>query len=479
MKIFRKIILLALVALLAASAAAPAALAAEQISPPSASVVLAEATTGEVLYEYQSAIEYEDANLSKIMTLLLAGEAIEANRVSAEDKVTITEEMLPDEETEYRGVDLTAEETIPFGDLLYCIQMASADDAANAVAVHIAGSIPAFVDLMNEKAKEIGCTHTYFTTPSGLDAEGQYTTAKDAYRVFSAALSFPILETVLRSMRYTVPATDVSSKRSLYAENALRAEDSDSYLKSCTAGCLSGNSYDGYLFAAAADNEELSLIAVVFGDYTSDLFPAAKKIFDWGFDNFSWRTVISTETVLGYKKVELSEDDTPVKIVPSTDITLLLDNDILDSDFKRDIVIYSERDEGGLTAPIAVGDIIGELTLRLKNKNCGTVKLVSGTNVELMRSVYIKSSVKETLKQQNVRRVIMGVVAMFVLYFAYVIFDLRRRYSKKRKLKKIKRRLIEERRRGWRPAGEEQEDAEFIDVGEPNVPQDGPPADIQ
>ena len=198
-----------------------------------------------------------------------------------------------------------------------------------------------------------------------------------------------------------------------------------------------------------------------------------------GFDNFSWRTVISTETVLGYKKVELSEDDTPVKIVPSTDITLLLDNDILDSDFKRDIVIYSERDEGGLTAPIAVGDIIGELTLRLKNKNCGTVKLVSGTNVELMRSVYIKSSVKETLKQQNVRRVIMGVVAMFVLYFAYVIFDLIRRYSKKRKLKKIKRQLIEERRRGWRPAEEDKEDAEFIDVGEPDVPQGGPPADIQ
>ena len=473
MKIFRKILLLTLAAVLVLCVSAPMALAAEEISPPARSVVLAEATTGEILYEYQTAVEYQDANLSKLMTLLLAAEAIESNRVSAEDKVQITEEMLPDEETEYRGVNLVAEEIIGFGDLLYCIQMASADDAANAVAVHVARSIPAFVDLMNEKAKELGCNHTYFTTPSGLNAEGEYTTAKDAYRVFTAALSFPILETVLHSMRYTVPATNVASKRSLYAENALRDEDGEDYLESCSAGCLSGNSYDGYMFAAAAGTEELSLIAVVFGDYSPNLFSGAKRLFEWGFGNFSWRTVISTDTVLGYRKVELSEDNKPVKIVPSSDITLLLDNDILDTDLKRDVVIYSEKENGSLKAPIAPGDILGELTLRYRNKSYGTVKLVSGTNVDLMRTEYIKTSVKDVLKQTNVRRVIAGVIVMFVLYFAYVLFDLIRRYRKKRKLNSIKKRLIEERRSGGRPPAETAENVVTFKPGS------GPPADMQ
>ena len=473
MKIFRKILLTTLAAVLMLTVSVPAALAAENISPPARSAILAEATTGEILYEYQTAVEYEDANLSKIMTLLLAAEAIEKNIVAGNDMVEITETMLPDEETEYRGVNLIAGEKISFNDLLYCIQMASADDAANAVAVHVAKSIPAFVDMMNEKAKELGCTHTNFTTPSGLDSEGEYTTAKDAYRVFSAALSYPLLETVFSSRRYTVPATDVGSKRSLYAENALRVEDSDDYLESCTAGCLSGNSYDGYMFGAAAGNEELSLVAVVFGDYSSDLFSGARRLLEWGFENFSWRTVVSTDMVLGYRKVELSEEDKPVKIVPSSDITLLLDNDIPDSDFNKDIVIYSEKDGGSLKAPIAPGDILGELTLRYRNRNYGTVKLVSGTNIDLMRSEYIKSSVKETLKQSTVRKVIAGVIVMFVLYFAYVLFDLIRRFRRKRRLKLIKRRLIEERRSGGRPP-EAEDAAAFISGNEPG----GPPEDI-
>ena len=474
MKIFRKILLLALAAVLVLTVSAPAALAAENISPPARSVILAEATTGEILYEYQTAVEYDDANHSKIMTLLLAAEAIEKNAVSGTDTVEITEAMLPGEETEYRGVELTAGETIAFSDLLYCIQMASADDAANAVAVHVAKSVPAFVDLMNEKAKELGCTHTNFTTPSGLDSEGEYTTAKDAYRVFTAALSYPLLETVFSSTRYTVAATNVGTKRSLYAENALRVKDGDDYLESCSAGCLSGNSYDGYMFAAAAGTEELSLIAVVFGDYSSALFSGAKRLFDWGFENFSWRTVVSTDMVLGERKVELSEGDKRVKIMPSSDITLLLDNDIPDSDFDKDIVIYSERESGSLKAPIAMGDILGELTLRYRNRNYGTVKLVSGTNIDLMRSEYIKSSVKETLKQSTVRKVIAGVIAMFVLYFAYVLFDLIRRLRKKRKLKLIKRRLIEERRSGGRPP-EAEDAAPFVSGNGPG----GPPEDMQ
>lgn len=452
MKIFQKILTLALAALVAVSLASPAACAAEYIEAPADSVILVEATTGEVLYEYNSALVYEDANLSKIMTLMLAAQAIEENRASAEDAVVITENMLPGEDVEYRGVDLTAGESISLSDLMYCLAMASADDAANAIAVHIAGSIPAFVDRMNAKAAELGCSKTVFVTPSTLNAEGQYTTVRDTYRLFSAAMSYPMLETVFSSMRYTVPATDVSAKRSLNAENALGLKGGDYYCESCTGACLSGSSETGYSLSAAADNGELSLIAVLNGDWSSELFEGAGQMIEWGYENFAWRKVISTDTVMGYRNVELSRDDKPVKVVPSSDITLLLDNSIPDSAFEKDVVIYSERDGGKLTAPLSPGDILGEMTLRLNGKKCGTVKLVSATNIDLMRSVYIKSTIKETLQSKTVKRIIAGVIVMFVLYFAYVIFDAVRRIRKKRNIKAIRRRLADERRMGGGPA---------------------------
>ena len=145
-------------------------------NPAAKSAMLMEAKTGTVIYEKNADEQLRPASVTKVMTLLLIFEGLEKNQYALEDVVTVSEHAASMGGSQ---VFLEAGETQTVHDLIKCISIASANDACVAMAEFIAGSEPAFVEQMNEKAKALGMEHTNFVNCCGLEADGHLTTARD------------------------------------------------------------------------------------------------------------------------------------------------------------------------------------------------------------------------------------------------------------------------------------------------------------
>ena len=165
---------------------------------------LFDVTDASVLYSKHATERMYPASITKVMTALIA---IEEGNLS--DTVTVTGDAVITE----AGASLCGikpGDQITLEQLLYGLMMPSGNDAANAIAVHMSGSLDAFVQRMNERAKELGATQTHFMNPSGLSDENHYTTAYDLYLIFNEALKLPLFREIIHTQSYTAQYTDAS-----------------------------------------------------------------------------------------------------------------------------------------------------------------------------------------------------------------------------------------------------------------------------
>ena len=219
-----KILPLTLIAALMLAALAPGALAAESVEAPelgSAAAVIAEADTGRVLYELNADEQRYPASLTKVMTVLLAVEAIERGEASLDDTVTAGMEAIQGMYYAGSTSNIQAGEEMTLRDLMYCAMLGSANEACNIIAVHISGSLDAFVALMNERAAELGCTGTHFNNTHGLPDSDHYTTARDFTMITCEAMAHDLFAEISGTVSYTVPATNMSGERRLSNTNGL------------------------------------------------------------------------------------------------------------------------------------------------------------------------------------------------------------------------------------------------------------------
>ena len=211
-RILSILLVFALLGSLAVSvSAAPAA-----FSVDAKAALLLDLNTGETIYEQDADEILYPASLTKVMTAILA---IEKGNLS--DVVTASSEALTGLDPDGTTVWLTAGEKMPLEDLLYCMLLASANDACNVVAEHIAGSVSAFVDMMNEKAAELGCTNTHFNNTNGLPDEDHWTTARDLATITQYAIQNPTFWEICTTTAYTVAATNVFDARMLVTTNSM------------------------------------------------------------------------------------------------------------------------------------------------------------------------------------------------------------------------------------------------------------------
>ncbi len=189
----------------------PAYAAPENISAVSAIVI--EAQTGTVLWEHNSREKRAMASTTKIMTALLTIEAGDLDREFTVDPLAIM--------VEGTSMGLREGDRVSRRDLLYGILLPSGNDAANAAAVSVSGSMTAFVKLMNSRARELGLNDTHFATPSGLDAEGHYTTAYDLARLAAYALRDDTFREIVGCSSADVEFGNPPYKRTLYNSNKM------------------------------------------------------------------------------------------------------------------------------------------------------------------------------------------------------------------------------------------------------------------
>lgn len=231
--------------------------------------------TGEFLLSHNGGERLPMASTTKIMTAILGIEMLQSDNV--ETIVTVTPEMYAEGSSMY----LAAGEQILMSDLVGGMLMVSGNDAANAVALTVGGSIEGFAELMNEKAAALGLNDTSFVTPSGLDAEGHYTTACDLARLMAYCMENSLFRQIDCASSITVNFVEPSDKSQIYYnENRLLRE-----YEYCVAGKTGYTTKAGRTLVSCAEKDGIRLVAVTLND--GDDWNDHKKLFDYGFEQLS------------------------------------------------------------------------------------------------------------------------------------------------------------------------------------------------
>ncbi|MBO5295048.1 MAG: D-alanyl-D-alanine carboxypeptidase [Clostridia bacterium] len=245
------------------------------------SVILMEETTGAILYKQNADEALPPASVTKIMTLLLVMEAIDAETVRLDDTVTVSPNAASMGGSQ---VYLKEGEQMTVEDLLKSVVIASANDAAVALAEHIAGSVPVFVDKMNARAQALGMKNTVFENVTGLDdtAERHLTSARDIALMSRALIAH---ETVLK---YSSIWMDSIRNGEFGLTNTNRLVR---FYPGCTGLKTGSTSKAGFCVSVTAERDGFSLICVVMGAESRDERNAiATQALDWGFANYGLYT---------------------------------------------------------------------------------------------------------------------------------------------------------------------------------------------
>lgn len=248
----------------------------------STAAVVMEESTNTILYAKNMDQTLYPGSIVKIMTTLLA---LENSQLT--DEVVMTETGVSGVTDGGISISSQLDEVFTMEQCLYAIMVGSANDIALQVAEHVGGSVEAFVELMNTRAKELGCTNTVFTNPTGLPDENQHITAHDMALIMKAAYSNESFRTISSASSYTIPATNVSGgERALTNNFSMIAAGNAAYYQGCLGGKEGYTEASGSTIACAAERNGMTLIAVVLQGAQGQTAVEAGAILDYGFNNF-------------------------------------------------------------------------------------------------------------------------------------------------------------------------------------------------
>ncbi len=236
-----------------------------------------------ILYSLDRDTERYPASTTKIMTCLLTLE-----NASLSDTVTIGEEAMEVAISGNSNSNPVLGEKFTVEQCLYMLMLKSANDIAVALAVHVGGSVSGFARMMNDRAREIGCTGTHFTNPSGLPDPEHVTTAYDLALIMGECIRNPMFRTLVKTQRYTVPPTNKTPESRTYDNhNALIMEGGAYYYEECIGGKTGYTDAAQRTLVAAAERNGRTLVGVTMHGATDRDFADMKALFEYGFTSFS------------------------------------------------------------------------------------------------------------------------------------------------------------------------------------------------
>jgi len=422
------------------------------------SAVLVEKENGYVLFEHNQHERYPADSLTKIMTLLLAVYEVENNNISDNELIEMTETAWEDIGEDSSTQNILPGEFITFIDLMYAAYVGNADEACNMLALRIAGSVDAFVRNMNAKAVELGCRNTHFVNPHGRYDEDQYTTASDLVLIYSEGLNNQLFTEISSTFRHVTESSEDSEARTLTSNNALLNQSSVYYYRFCVTGISSVSVDNRHSLVASALEEDLSLISVVLGsevtvfeDESTDMrnFSETQRLFLWGYSQFAWRDIVKTSDIMAKVPILNGRDDS-VNVRPSDSLTLLLSNTITTDSFEKTVVIFSEKNDTPLEAPISAGEVLGELIISRDGIEYARMDLIANSDIELNRIELIRREVVALLLSDTARNIIIVLVVLVLIYVALVVRYSIVRANRLRRIKNAKNDIIRDRHQNFR-----------------------------
>ncbi len=327
--------------------------------------VLIEQNSGKVLYDHNMHEKLRPASVTKVMTLLLIMEALDSGKISLTDKVPCTEDA---HKMGGSQIWLDTKEELTVDEMLKAMCVVSANDCTVAMADFLAGSQETFVNEMNEKAKELGMNDTTFKNCHGIDEDGHLTSAYDI-----ALMSRELLTKHPEITKYTTIYMDTlrDGKSQLVNTNKLVRN-----YEGCTGLKTGSTSQALFNLSASATRDGLSLIAVIMKGETSKVrFSEASKLLNYGFSNYQYKSLAKAGENAGEYYINKGITN-KANAVYKEDYGVLI-NKKENKNIENNIEIYRN-----ISAPVNIGQKVGEVNYYSEGEKIGTVDLVSKNEID-------------------------------------------------------------------------------------------------
>ena len=428
----RRILSVFLLAVLLTVSFTPAAAAAQAPEVNARAALLVDTEKDIVLYGKNEHERMYPASITKVMTALLVLEAVERGELSLDQNVTASQEAIDNMDPEGSSAGIEKGEVMSVKNLLYCALMVSANEACDILAVELDGSIKAFVERMNQRAAELGCEDTHFANTNGLHHADHYTTAWDIYLIAREAMKNETFMTICNTLAYDVPATNKSDSRELHTTNSLISNWRIlGYLYDGAEGIKTGTTDEaGYCLLSSAVRSGRRLVCVVLGcegqGTNIKTYTDSAKLYDYGFYNFSTKTILTEDEMICEVPVELSKETNYVVVHPSYSAETILPNDVDPATLERTVKL----DQEVAFAPIVKGQILGTISLSYEGEVRATVPLLAQYDVSASKFLTAKYQVIQFLSRREVQLAIIAVVVLAVLIVLWwKLLRPRRRYG--------------------------------------------------
>lgn len=393
--------------------------------------ILMDMSTGQIIFEKNADKPMYPASTTKIMTAILAVEHL-----------ALSENIVIDSETPYTlgaRIYLDEGEIVTGDQLLRSMLIASANDSAVALAKAVAGDIPTFAKMMNERAKKLGATNTNFVNPNGLHEDAHITTAHDLALMAQKFMSNDLLREIVGTYQYTVPANNKKPERYLYNTNRLIYDDKTqvtvngqtrSTLYEGATGVKTGYTPEAEsCLVSSAKRGDTELLAVVLKSSDGGRFADSITLLDYGFSQVKSVKTLSKGSDLGDAKVKKGTVNR-VKVVAATDAVATLPKEA-SADIIKTKIVLNEK----ITAPVKKDQKLGEVRIYEADKLIASVDAIAADSVEKGGILSIFGIQDKTAK--IIGTVVLVIIAILViLLVSYILL-------KRRQLKRKKQRRLE------------------------------------
>lgn len=419
-----------------------------------ASVVI-DGDTGEVLFSKNSRVRMYPASTTKIMTLLLAIESgwdfnMEVRIPAEAGDIPKDSSLVP----VYKG------EITTFGDLLYGMMLHSGNDGANAIAVLVAGSVPAFVERMNTRAAELGCTGTHFTNAHGYHDENHYSTALDLALITQEALKYQSIRQIVSTASYTMHVSP-RGEIPLHNTNSMIIPGSSYYYEDCIGVKTGTHSNAGRCFVGAAEKDGVTLITVALNcESDAAKWKDTARMLDYGFTCYTAYTLDQmfemTSSRLLTTRVSNAHEDDPMGGVLEMKITQVSNSEYerliqtgSDAAMERALTDFAQRTQislmDNLAAPITAGEFVGTFSYTAQDGEIINASLIAGRSIEAQPERTTIYDVFPFLRAFQNPLVQMLVIVLILLVVMLILYS----NAKRRRRERRRREIYEQRRREY------------------------------
>lgn len=390
--------------------------------------------TGDILYSQNADTKVYPASLTKMLSAVVL---IENTPDLDAEILTYTEKA----NNEILGtgsvvVGLKIGEQITARQALNCLLVSSGGDVAYLIAHHYGGSTDGFVALMNEKAKEIGMTSSHFGNPVGLHDEETYTTGNDILTLTKYALKYDVFKEITSTVRYTLPATNMSGERHYSTTNYL-INPTTNYYYQYASGVKTGFTTEaGRCVVSTASYGGYNYLCVIMGCDNSDgrrhEFIDSRSLYRWAFNNFEYKSILDTTKPVTEIEVELSLDTDHIPLYAEKELAQIFPKNADTST----VTIKPNLIADSVDAPIEAGTILGTADVIYSEEKIGTVNLVAGETVK-SSFILVIARVFKNIFSSTAFKIILAVIILAVL--AYIGMIIKLNYGRKthRKVKYI------------------------------------------